>query len=154
VMEFFPRTFTRAESDAIAERIGRQFAEHGFGLWAVELPGEADFIGFVGLAVPTFEAHFTPAVEVGWRLARAAWGRGYATEGARAALAHGFEALGLEEIVSFTTVANARSRRVMEKLGMRREGRLRRRYLSRGVPRDWVVYSVLAAERAALAREG
>jgi RimJ/RimL family protein N-acetyltransferase len=121
VMEHFPATLERAESDALAQRIRAHFAEHGFGLWAVEVPGQVEFAGFVGLSVPTFGAHFTPCVEVGWRLAAEHQGTGYATEGARAALACGFEALGLDEIVSFTVPANRRSRRVMEKLGMRRD---------------------------------
>jgi ribosomal-protein-alanine N-acetyltransferase len=120
VMEFFPKTLTRAESDAVAGRIRDHFARHGFGLWAVEAPGAADFVGFVGLAVPSFEAHFTPCVEIGWRLARAHWGHGYATEAATAALAFGFGERALEEIVSFTVPANIPSRRVMGRLGMRR----------------------------------
>ena len=86
--------------------------------WAVEIPGVAPFAGFVGLAIPRFEAIFTPCVEIGWRLAAEYWGRGYATEGARAALAFGFGPLGLAEIVSYTVPANLRSRRVMEKIGM------------------------------------
>jgi ribosomal-protein-alanine N-acetyltransferase len=118
VMEYFPATLTRAESDAAAARIRRELAERGFGLWALELPGVAPFIGFTGLSVVRFEAHFTPCVEVGWRLSREHWGKGYATEAASKALAHGFGALGLAEIVSFTAVTNQRSRRVMEKLGM------------------------------------
>jgi RimJ/RimL family protein N-acetyltransferase len=118
VMEHFPAVLGREESDAQAGRIRRHFEEHGFGLWAVELPGEAAFIGFVGLITPRFEAHFTPSVEVGWRIARAWWNRGYATEGARAALAAGFDDQGLAEIVSMTVPGNVRSRRVMEKLGM------------------------------------
>jgi RimJ/RimL family protein N-acetyltransferase len=118
VMEFLPGVLTRAESDAFADRIEAHFAERGFGLWAVEVPGRAPFAGFVGLAVPRFEASFTPCVEVGWRLAHAFWGGGYATEGARAALEFGFGKLGLAEILSFTVPANVRSRRVMEKLGM------------------------------------
>jgi RimJ/RimL family protein N-acetyltransferase len=122
VMEHFPAPLSRAESDALAERIERGFAEHGFGLWAVEIAGGADFAGFVGLSVPSFEAHFTPAVEVGWRLARDAWGRGYATEAAREALRFGFAEAGLAEIVSFTAPANARSIAVMERLGMRHDG--------------------------------
>ncbi len=121
VMTFFPAPLTRAESDAAAARIRAHFTEHGFGLWAVEWPGCQDFAGFVGLAVADFPASFTPCVEVGWRLARSAQGRGLATEGARAALAFGFRELGLDEIVSFTAVGNAPSRRVMEKLGMRRD---------------------------------
>jgi len=121
VMEHFPSTLTRAESDAAAARIRAEMAERGFGLWAVEAPGVAPFVGFTGLAVPRFEAHFTPCVEVGWRVAREYWGRGFASEAARATLAHGFESLGLDQIVSFTAVGNARSRRVMEKIGMTRD---------------------------------
>jgi RimJ/RimL family protein N-acetyltransferase len=117
-MEHFPAPLTRAESDAMVDRIEAAFESNGFGLWAVEVLGGAPFIGFVGLAVPTFEAHFTPAVEVGWRLAREHWGRGYATEAARAALEFGFGSVGLDEIVSFTVPANVRSRTVMERLGM------------------------------------
>jgi RimJ/RimL family protein N-acetyltransferase len=120
VMEFFPKVLTRAESDAVAGRIRDHFARHGFGLWAVEVPGAADFVGFVGLAVPSFEAHFTPCVEIGWRLAREHWGHGYATEAATAALAFGFGERALEEIVAFTVPANIPSRRVMGRLGMRR----------------------------------
>ena len=120
VMEFFPKVLTRAESDAVAGRIRDHFARHGFGLWAVEAPGAADFVGFVGLAVPSFEAHFTPCVEIGWRLAREHWGHGYATEAATAALAFGFGDRALEEIVAFTVPANIPSRRVMGRLGMRR----------------------------------
>jgi RimJ/RimL family protein N-acetyltransferase len=120
VMEFFPKVLTRVESDAVAGRIRDHFARHGFGLWAVEAPGAADFVGFVGLAVPSFEAHFTPCVEIGWRLAREHWGHGYATEAATAALAFGFVDRALEEIVAFTVPANIPSRRVMGRLGMRR----------------------------------
>ena len=120
VMEFFPKVLTRAESDVVAGRIRNHFARHGFGLWAVEAPGAADFVGFVGLAVPSFEAHFTPCVEIGWRLAREHWGHGYATEAATAALAFGFGDRALEEIVAFTVPANIPSRRVMGRLGMRR----------------------------------
>ncbi|MFP2931712.1 GNAT family N-acetyltransferase [Pyxidicoccus sp. 3LG] len=117
VMEHFPSTLTRAECEAQVENIRRHFAERGFGLWAVEVPGVAPFIGFTGLSVPRFEAHFTPCVEAGWRIAAEHWGQGYATEAARAAVAFGFERLGLGELVSFTVPANVRSRRVMEKLG-------------------------------------
>ena len=120
VMEHFPSRLTRAESDAMVEHIGDHFARHGFGLWAVEAPGTADFLGFVGLSIPRFESHFTPCVEVGWRLAREHWGRGYAPEAARAALRFGFEQIGLDQIVSFTVPGNLKSRRVMEKIEMRR----------------------------------
>jgi len=121
VMRHFREPLDRATSDGLIDRIIDAWEVDNLGLWAVERRLDGAFLGFVGLSVPTFEAHFTPAVEVGWRLARDAWGHGYATEAARAALAHGFETLGLEEIVSFTTVDNLRSRRVMERLGMTRD---------------------------------
>jgi RimJ/RimL family protein N-acetyltransferase len=121
VMRHFPAPLSRAESDALAERIRGRIAADGWGLWAVERIDSGAFIGFVGLARPAFEAAFTPCVEVGWRLARAHHGRGYATEAARAAVDFGFDRLGLDEIVSFTSVDNLASRRVMEKLGMRRD---------------------------------
>lgn len=118
VMEHFPAPLAREESDAAAARIEKHFDDRGFGMWAVEIPGVAPFAGLLGLAVPRFEAPFTPCVEIGWRLAAEHWGQGYATEGARAALAFAFESLQLDEVVSFTVPDNVRSRRVMEKLGM------------------------------------
>ena len=118
VMEFFPRVLSREESDLLVDQIEEHFEEHGFGLCAAELIEEPSFIGYIGLAVPRFSAHFTPCVEIGWRLAAAHWGRGLATEGAREIVRQAFETLGLEELVSFTVPANVRSRRVMEKLGM------------------------------------
>ena len=118
VMAYFPAPLARDESDALVTRIEAHFAEHGFGLWAVEIPHVTPFAGFIGLAIPRFTAHFTPCVEIGWRLAAAYWGKGYATEGARAVLTFGFETVGLSEIVSFTVPANRRSRRVMERIGM------------------------------------
>jgi RimJ/RimL family protein N-acetyltransferase len=119
VMEHFSATLSREETAAAVGRIEGHFENHGFGLWAVELPGQAPFIGFIGLAIPVFEASFTPCVEIGWRLARPWWGRGLATEGARAVLEFGFKNFDLPEIVSFTVPGNLRSRRVMEKLGLR-----------------------------------
>jgi RimJ/RimL family protein N-acetyltransferase len=121
VVEFLPKRLERSESDALAGRIAAHFRRHGFGVWAVEVPGVAPFIGFAGLAVPGFEAHFTPCLEIGWRLAFAHWGRGYATEAARRVLAHAFGPLGRAEIVSFTTRDNRRSRAVMERLAMRHD---------------------------------
>ena len=117
-MEHFPAPLSRRQSDELIERIEAEFEANGFGLWALELRATGEFLGFAGLAVPAFEAHFTPAVEVGWRLARSAWGNGYATEAGRAVLDFGFGEAGLSEVVSFTTVANRRSRAVMERLGM------------------------------------
>jgi RimJ/RimL family protein N-acetyltransferase len=121
VMEHFAAALTRAQSDAFIKVIEADFDRHGFGLWAIEIIGGAPFIGFVGLNVPRFDAHFTPAVEVGWRLDRDHWGRGYATEGARSALEAGFVDAGLEQIVSFTSTGNVRSQRVMERIGMHRD---------------------------------
>jgi RimJ/RimL family protein N-acetyltransferase len=120
VMEHFPAPLSPEESEALRLRIEDHFEQNGFGVWAVEIMGTAPFAGFIGLSIPRFEAHFTPCVEIGWRLASAHWGYGYATEGARAVLAFGFEQLRLAEIVSFTVPGNLRSRRVMERLGMTR----------------------------------
>jgi RimJ/RimL family protein N-acetyltransferase len=118
VMEFLPKPLSRAESDVFAARIAEHFDRNGFGLWAATATGVADFIGFVGLSVPKFQAHFTPCVEAGWRLAYDYWGQGFATEAARAAVEFGFEQMRRDEIVSFTVPHNLRSRRVMERLGM------------------------------------
>jgi RimJ/RimL family protein N-acetyltransferase len=119
-MEFFPDLLTRQQSDRLIETIESGFEQRGFGLWAVEVRATESFIGFTGLNEPSLEAHFIPAVEVGWRLARAAWGEGYATEAARASLAFGFEEIDLDQIVSFTSSGNVRSRAVMERIGMTR----------------------------------
>lgn len=117
VMEFFPSTQTRHESDFWAAQNKAEIEDQGWGLWAVEVRATGEFAGFTGLWQVGFEAHFTPAVEVGWRLARRYWGQGFATEAARASVAFGFGELALHEIVSMTAVTNLRSRRVMEKLG-------------------------------------
>ena len=118
VMENYPDLWTREQSDAFVDRSEQCFEDRGFGLWAVELVEAGGFIGYVGLWPATFEASFTPAIEVGWRLDAAHWGVGYATEAAAAALAFGFDVLGLDEIVSFTATTNVRSQRVMQKLDM------------------------------------
>jgi len=118
VMRYFPATLARPESDALADRIEAALALDGWGLWALEERSSGRFVGFTGLDRPGFEAHFTPAVEIGWRLARDVWGRGYATEAALAASAFAFDVLGLGELVSFTAEANARSRAVMRRIGM------------------------------------
>jgi RimJ/RimL family protein N-acetyltransferase len=118
VMEYLGETMSREQSDELADRIEAHFQTHGFGLWAAELGESSEFIGFIGLAVPTFEAAFTPCVEIGWRLAAEYWGAGLATEGAREIVRYAFEELELPELVSFTAIRNERSRRVMAKLGM------------------------------------
>lgn len=148
-MQYFPAALTRKQSDALANQIRGMIARQGFGLWAVEVIGGAAFIGFVGLNEARFEAHFTPAVEVGWRLARAYWGKRYATEAGAAAIAFGFDEVCVNEIVSFTAAVNEPSWRVMERLGMTHnpaddfehpavpEGPLRRHVLFRLLRGDW-----------------
>lgn len=121
VMEHFPATLSTLQSDALADRIEHDFDRFGYGLWAVEVPGLTPFAGYVGLADATFDAPFTPAIEIGWRLARAAWGRGIATEAARAVLQLAFTDLRLGEVVSMTATTNLRSQAVMVRLGMHRD---------------------------------
>ena len=118
VMEHFPATLTPDESDAMIDRIEARFEEHGFGLWALEVAETGQFIGLTGLSVPGFEAHFTPVVEIAWRLTRSSWGHGYASEAARRALVFAFDDLELAEVVSFTSHTNLRSQRVMKRIGM------------------------------------
>lgn len=121
VMRHFPSTLSFEESAALIERIEAGFDACGYGPWAVELPGETSFVGFVGLSQVDPALAFAPAVEVGWRLARPYWGRGLATEAALAAVAFGFERHALSEIVSFASVENLRSRGVMERIGMQHD---------------------------------
>jgi RimJ/RimL family protein N-acetyltransferase len=118
VMEFYPKTLDRAESNALASRFREQLDHRDFGLWAVEVRNGPPFIGYVGLSIPTFTEHFTPCTEIGWRLAYEHWGRGYATEAARRVVRYAFETLQLPEIVSFTTALNLRSQQVMQRIGM------------------------------------
>lgn len=123
VMRHFPAPLTPQQSDEMVDRMIAKWKRDGHGLWAVEVIETGEFIGFIGLAAPTWTTSFTPCVEVGWRLSASSWGHGYAPEGARAAVEWGFANLDLpgDEIVSFTTVENAKSRRVMEKIGMTRD---------------------------------
>jgi RimJ/RimL family protein N-acetyltransferase len=121
VLEFLGPARPRSASDAFVAETERSFEEHGFGLWAVEVPDLASCIGFIGLDRVSFDASFTPAVEIGWRLAREHWGHGYASEGARAALTFAFDTIRLDEVVSFTARSNVRSQRVMERIGMHRD---------------------------------
>jgi len=150
VMEFMPGLLAPEDTDELIRRIELHFQRHGFGPFAAELCEDQSFLGYIGLYVPTFDAPFTPAVEIGWRLAAGHWGRGLATEGARAVLRYAFEDLGLDSLVSFTVPQNIRSIRVMEKLGMTHdpsgdfdhprlpEGHvLRRHVLHRLNRRDW-----------------
>ncbi len=120
VMEYLPKLLSREESDGMIARAEEHFDQHGFGPCAVEIRGTGELIGFLGLIIPKFEAHFTPCVEIGWRLARSHWKKGYATEAATAAIDFGFSKVGLKEIVSFTVPANRPSIAVMERLKMTR----------------------------------
>lgn len=121
ICRYLPAALTREESDAMADRCRDGIAARGWGLWAVERKADAAFIGMVGLNVPGYDLPFNPCVEIGWRLARAYWGQGYATEAASGALRAGFERLGLDEVVAFTALGNAPSQAVMARLGMRRD---------------------------------
>jgi RimJ/RimL family protein N-acetyltransferase len=145
VMEFMSKLLDSVESDALVERIERHFDERGFGLMAVELKESGEFIGFVGLSVPQFEAPFMPAVEIGWRLAAEYWGKGFATEAARETVRFAFEKVGLESVVSFTVPANGRSRRVIKKIGMRLAGEFEHPGIAEGHKlRHHVIYRVEA----------
>lgn len=119
VREFFPSILTEDESNQGAGLYAESIEKNGFGMWAAEVSGE--FIGFIGIQKVPFVAHFTPSVEIGWRLAHRFWGHGYATEGALAVLDYGFKSLHFDEIVAFTVPANIRSRKVMERIGMRHD---------------------------------
>jgi len=121
VMKHFMQTLDSEQSDRLARRIRSEFDKNGYGLWAVEIKGGAPFAGFIGLASPTFQARFTPCVEIGWRLAFEHQGYGYATEGAGAVLDFAFQQINLNEVVSFTSVENLPSIHVMEKIGMKRD---------------------------------
>jgi ribosomal-protein-alanine N-acetyltransferase len=149
VMEHFPSVLTRQESDALLDRIESRMAEDGFGFWALEAAGSGEFVGFTGMAMTRFDAHFTPAPEIGWRLGRAAWGKGYAREAARAVLAYGFTELGLDEIVSFTVPGNVRSQAVMRRIGMVHdpEGDFEHPFVPEGHPlRRHVLYRLTAEQ--------
>lgn len=151
-MRFMPGVLTRAESEALIARFEAHHVAHGFGVWAVEVPGVAKLAGYTGLQRVSFDAPFAPAVEIGWRLAPALWGHGYATEAARLALWTGFEELNLDQIVSFTVAANAPSWSVMERIGMERDaaGDFDHPRLARGHPlRPHILYRLT---RAAWAR--
>ncbi len=118
VMRYFPKTLSEGETDAFYEAIQEEFKTHNYGLYAVEVKENREFIGFIGFHEATFDMDFTPCIEIGWRLKKEAWGHGYATEGAKACIKYGFEQLGFREIFSFTAEINKPSENVMKKLGM------------------------------------
>ncbi|MBS4535120.1 GNAT family N-acetyltransferase [Clostridium sp. D2Q-14] len=122
VMQYFPNVLSKEESDKFIEKIMNHFEEHGYGLWAVELKVTNKFIGFIGFYTATFEADFTPCIEIGWRLDDRFWNKGYATEGAIKCLEYGFKVLGLNKIYSFTSQLNKPSINVMKKIGLKEQG--------------------------------
>jgi RimJ/RimL family protein N-acetyltransferase len=147
VMEFFPSTLDRAESDAKADQLCAEIDALGYGFWAVEAPGVAPFIGFVGIRMTTGDMPFPPTLEIGWRLDRPYWGMGFASEAAREALRFGFDQLRAESIISFTSVLNARSEAVMKRLGMVKEGEFEHPKLEEGHRlRRHVLYRIDADE--------
>ncbi len=139
-MEFIPATLSNSESGLLVDKIEKHFLTHGFGLFAAELRASRSFIGYIGLAVPSFEARFTPCVEVGWRLSAIDWGKGLATEGAREVLRYAFGVLKLDDVVSFTVLANARSGRLPRLRrtgpGSRAATRARLRYIAMAISRQ------------------
>jgi RimJ/RimL family protein N-acetyltransferase len=152
VMEFYPSVMTREESDDLAMKFQKEFKERGYGFWAVEVPGVADFIGYVGLNYWNLEMPFAPCIDIGWRLDSSFWGHGYATEGAEASLHYGFKILGLSEIVAMATIENARSKRVMERLGMKSDPaeNFEHPKVPKGDPLSWrVLYRLPSTEWAA-----
>jgi len=121
VIEFLRGPLTLDEVNAFVSNVNNQQEKYGYTLWAVEVKQTGTFIGFIGLNYTNWESHFTPAVEIGWRLDSKSWGQGYATEGAKAALDFAFNKMNLQEIVSFTVPDNKRSIQVMERIGLKRD---------------------------------
>ncbi len=132
VMQFFPNTLSREETLAQIGRIGTHFEKYGFGLFAVERKDNGQFIGLTGLVQVNFESHFTPCVEIGWRLSKPNWGQGFATEAAKECIEYGFNKLDLKEVYSFTSVHNKRSEKVMKKIGMHKAGEFDHPLLDKG----------------------
>jgi RimJ/RimL family protein N-acetyltransferase len=154
-MRYFAATMTRAESDAWAARMRAHFADHGWGFWVVAEAATGDFVGVVGLMTIPWQADFTPAVEIGWRIGSRFRRQGYAAQAARAALGFGFATLGLDKIVAFTVPGNAASWKLMEKLGMRHEGEFDHPRLPEGHHyRRHLLYSLTEARWRDAARLG
>ena len=149
VTEFLRKPLTRDQTEELIRWKEAAFARNGFGFWAVELRESRELIGMVGLGIPGFEAPFMPCIEIGWRLGAAHWGHGYATEAAREVLETAFRLPGIPEVVSFTAASNLRSRRVMEKLGMRYDGEFDHPWLEAASPlRRHVLYRLLRPRAA------
>ncbi len=132
LMKYFPKILSPEETKIFFKRIGAHFNENSFGLWAVDKLETNDFIGFIGFMIPGFEAYFTPCVEIGWRLKREEWNQGLASEGANRCLYFGFEKYGFSTVYSFTSISNQASERVMQKIGMEKDGEFDHPYLENG----------------------
>lgn len=147
VMQYFPNLLTRAESEALVDRMKSIIETQGWGFWAVELKHNQQFIGFVGLHDQPTKFSFSPCLEIGWRLDQAYWGQGYAPEAAQAVLAFAFEQLKLDRVVAFTTLENAKSQKVMQKLNMNKVGEFQHPALAIEHPLSWhVLYEILNAD--------
>lgn len=146
-MEFFPDKLTASQTDAFYNRIKGEFETYGYGLYAAETKQNSEFIGFIGFHWAAFEAEFTPCIEIGWRLKYEAWGNGFATEGATACLQHGFEKLGFEKVLSFTSILNKRSEHVMKKIGMKKAMEFAHPNIEDGSPlKLHVLYAITSAD--------
>jgi len=147
VMQYFPKLLNRTESDAFIDKVKAIIELKGWGFWAVELKETQQFIGFVGLHDQPTQFSFSPCVEIGWRLDQAFWGKGYASEAANAALAFAFDQLKLEKVVSFTTLDNKKSQKVMEKIKMRKITEFQHPALDLNHPLSWhVLYEISKQE--------
>ena len=122
VMEHFPKTLTKLETEDLLQRLQKQYDERGYTYFATELLATGELIGFIGLCYQDYETTFNPSVDIGWRLKKSFWGKGYATEGAKKCLAYGFDDLELKRIIAVCTINNTKSSKVMEKIGMKKQG--------------------------------
>ena len=147
VMEYFPKILTEKESKQLYEKIVMDLDKNSYGLWAVELKNSNQFIGFIGFNYTTFKSDFTPCLEIGWRIKKEEWGKGYATEGAKASLNYGYHELGLDEIYSFTSKINQRSEKVMIKIGLNKIGEFEHPNIEEGNKlRRHVLYKIVKNE--------
>ena len=147
VMQFFPSPLTKEQSVALIDRINKHIDDNGFGLWAAELRATNEMMGFVGMQVVPYETDFTPAVEIGWRLARKFWGKGYASEASIACLQYAFNKLNLDKVVSFTALSNQKSYAVMERIGMKKSGEFDHPKIKKGHPLErHVLYEISKQE--------
>lgn len=155
VMEFFPNTLSDTQTDAFISRINDEFSTYGYGLFAVDEKDKGAFIGFIGFHWAAFQSEFTPCIEIGWRLIFKAWGKGFATEGAKACLKYGFEQLGFDKVLSFTSATNTRSQKVMKKIGMTKSAEFNHPNVCEDSPlKPHVLFKITQADWRALPENG